>query len=283
MTDEPQDAPSPPGQPPVPTRRPEDPSIPATATPPPRARRKPLLIAAGAVIVVAVAVTAGYLLAGPSSPPSTSSQPSTTSQPSTRLTPSEAGLEGLLLSADQINTAMGTTGMTVTQTVTAMVDASAQMPDKACLHMASVLETPVYQGSGWSAVRGQGLSDHFYPGNRLRHRAIQAVVLFSSAKDAGAFFTESAQRWTACANRLYPVTPPGQPDGVWSVGPVSNTNGNLSATSTEVSPPPAVPGWSCQRALTVVDNVAIDINTCSDSVSDSAVEIAHQIAAKIPR
>jgi hypothetical protein len=75
---------------------------------------------------------------------------------------------------------------------------------------------------------------------------------------------------------------PGQPDAVWSVGPVSNTNGTLSATSTEVSPPPAVPGWACQRALTVIDNVAIDTNTCSDSVSDSAVKIAHQIAAKVP-
>lgn len=281
MTDEPQEAPPPPGQPPVPPPRPADHPTPATATPPPRGRRKPLAIAAGAVIV-AVAVTVGYLLAGRSSPPSTISQPSTTSQPSTRLTPSEAALEGLLLSTDQINTAMGTTGMTVTQTPTAMVDASADMPDKACLHMASVLEAPVYEGSGWSAVRGQGLSDHFYPGNRLRHRVVQAVVLFSSANDAGAFFTASAQRWPACANRQYTSTMPGQPDAVWSVGLVSNTNGTLSATSTEVSPPPAVPGWACQRALTVIDNVAIDINTCSGSVSDSAVNIAHQIAVKVP-
>ncbi|MFZ0903058.1 MAG: sensor domain-containing protein [Mycobacterium sp.] len=234
------------------------------------------------MIVVALAVTVGYLLAGRNSQPSTISQPSTTSQPSTRLTPSDAALEGMLLSTDQINTAMGTTGMTVTQTPTAMVDVSADMPDKACLHMASVLEAPVYEGSGWSALRGQGLSDHFYPGNRLRHRVVQAVVLFSSSRDAGAFFTASAQRWPACANRQFTFTMPGQPDAVWSVGPVSNVNGTLSATSTEVSPPPAVPGWACQRALTVINNVAIDINTCTGSVSDSAVDIAHQIAAKVP-
>ena len=50
-------------------------------------------------------------------------------------------------------------------------------------------------------------------------------------------------------------------------------------------------GWTwnwttCQRALTVANNVAIDVRTCSenrsDAQSDAAVDIAHQIAAKVP-
>ena len=62
--------------------------------------------------------------------------------------------------------------------------------------------------------------------------SIQDVVLFSSAHDAGAFFTASAQSWPACSNRQYTLTVAGKPDQVFTVGPVSNTNGTLSATST---------------------------------------------------
>jgi hypothetical protein len=65
------------------------------------------------------------------------------------------------------------------------------------------------------------------------------------------------------------------------VGPVSNTNGTLSATQTL-----SVPWESCQRALTVANNVAIDVEACStnrsDSQSGSAVAIAHQIASIVP-
>jgi len=69
---------------------------------------------------------------------------------------------------------------------------------------------------------------------------------------------------------------------VWSVGPVSNTNGTLSATQTQLSAQPKIIGWACQRALTVANNVAIDVSECSSSQSGLAVNIAHQIAAKVP-
>jgi hypothetical protein len=71
---------------------------------------------------------------------------------------------------------------------------------------------------------------------------------------------------------------------VWIVGPVSNTDGVLSAHRT------LQPGYwkwqTCQRALTVANNVAVDILACSenraDSQSDAGVNIARQIAAKVP-
>jgi hypothetical protein len=79
-----------------------------------------------------------------------------------------------------------------------------------------------------------------------------------------------------------PDTLAGQPDQVWTVGPVSNTNGTLSDTQTTQ----AGNGFTCQRALTVTNNVAIDVAACSrnqpDFQSDSAVNIAQQIAAKVP-
>jgi PknH-like protein len=60
------------------------------------------------------------------------SQPSFTSQPSTTPAPAQAALEKLLLSPEEINTAMGTTGMSAGRTSTGMTDFSAAVSDKAC-------------------------------------------------------------------------------------------------------------------------------------------------------
>jgi hypothetical protein len=69
------------------------------------------------------------------------------------------------------------------------------------------------------------------------------------------------------------------PDKVWTVGPIANTNGTLSTTRTLEGGN----GWACQRALTVRNNVAIDVAACSANPADAAVNIADQIAAKVGR
>jgi serine/threonine protein kinase len=167
-----------PSVPPVPQPRPAERPPPQIGAPkPPRGRRKPLAIAAGAVIVVAVAATVGYLLTG------RNSQPANTSKPATPV--AEAALAGLLLSPDQINTEMGTTGMTVTNTGTRMPDSSAYVSDKACLPLETPAQVAAYAGSGSSAARWPDLKE---PGNGYTHEVVQGVVLFSSADDAGAFF-----------------------------------------------------------------------------------------------
>jgi serine/threonine kinase PknH len=279
----------------LPPPPPDRPPPPIGTPPPPKWDRKPLAIAAGAVIVVIVAATAGYFLTAPKPQPSTSSRPFTMSQPSSTLSqpPSptvapiaEAALDGLLLSPDQINTTMGSTEMTVTglnHAPTVMDDDIANVADAACRPLNGNLLASAYAGSGWTAFREQVLRD---PGDQWIHDADQGVVLFASARDADAFFTASAQSWPACANRQYTYTQAaGRPDMVWSVGPVSNTNGTLSYGDTLQ----ALNNWNsefCQRVVTVANNVVIDIETCShnqsDSQSDAAVTIAHQIAAKIP-
>jgi hypothetical protein len=258
--------------------------------PPPKWDRKPLAIAAGAVIVVIVAATVGYFLTGPKSQPSATPKPFTISQPpSPTVAPVvEAALEGLLLSPDQINTAMAATGITVyqtgTQTSSTMGDHSANVADKACLPLENDLDASVYAGSGWRAFREQALREPNE--DKAPHWVDQGVVLFSSAHDSDAFFTASAQQWLACGNRQYTWAKAGLPDAVYTVGPVANTNGTLSATQTRGGD--SYWTWaSCQRALTVANNVIIDVDACtgnqSDSLSDAASNIAYQIAAKVPR
>jgi len=180
-------------------------------------------------------------------------------------------LKGFLLSPEEINAAMGATDMKVTNSRTGMSDDSATMTPKECLAIDGSAQAQVYADSGYTALRDQTLQE----GDNFTHYVEQAVVLFPSAKQADAFFTASAQQWPAC--RQYTHT---QTNTQWNVGPISNTNGILSTTATQLNARSG--GWGCGRALAVRNNVVIDVNTCSANPTDSAVNIANQIAAKVP-
>ena len=204
---------------------------------------------------------------------------STTTSPlaiSTTVVPD--GLEGLLLNPDQISDVMAAAGMRATTTYTTMKGLNGQVSNKACLPLADPVDAAVYAGSGWYAMRGQGLDE---PG--WNHLVYQNVVLFPSAHDADTFFTASAQSWPACANRQFTVTQTGKPDQVWTVGPVSDTGHMLHATKTQV----LGEGWTCHRGLTVANNVAIDVQACSKPQSEvsplTAYTIAQQIVVKVPK
>ena len=182
----------------------------------------------------------------------------------------ERELAGLLLSPEQVNAAMGATGMAVTDTQTSMSDNSVTMAPRECLAIDGAAEAPVYANSGFWAERDQSLND----GDHFTRYLKQAVVLFPLVEKAGAFFDASAQQWPAC--HQYTHT---QSDSQWSVGQISNTNGTLSTTATQQNA--TAPGWGCGRALALRNNVIIDINTCSANPADSALKIADQIAANV--
>ena len=237
---------------------------------------RPGLVVAAVVAVTTVAVVIVAITAYPSqshSPPTPSAQ----SMMPTGPTPvARAALPGLLLSPEQLSTAMGTAGMAVTGSLSALPDGSGQVPDKACVPLEGPGQAPAYAGTGSTAVSGQRVADQSHA-----HLVEQIVVLFPSAQDARAFFDNSAQRWPACANRPHDETTTARQTQVHNVGPVSNTNGTLSATITGIL---ARNGDNavCERALTVANNVAVDVDACSASPSGAAVNIADQIAAKVP-
>jgi PknH-like extracellular domain len=182
----------------------------------------------------------------------------------------ERELAELLLSPEQVNVAMGVTGMTVRTTQTSMSDNSATMAPPECLAVDGAAEGPVYANSGYWAERDQSLND----GDNFTHYLKQAVVLFPYMEKAGAFFDASAQQWPACTQYSHTQT-----ESQWSVGQISNTNGTLSTTTTLQNA--SAPGWACGRAIAHKNNVIIDINTCSADPADSAVKIADQIAANV--
>jgi serine/threonine protein kinase len=187
-----------------------------------------------------------------------------------------SALPGLLLSPDQISAAMGTTGLRVTNTQSEMNDQAANVADIGCRAINSDAEVSVYANSGWTDVELQVLED---AGN-IQHDNYyveQGLVLFPSASQAAAFLANSAQLWAGCANRQFTYTKNGQPYATDDVGPVSNNGGMLSATKTEENEN----GWACQHALTVANNVAIDIMACSYNPANSAVDVAQRIKQNI--
>ena len=65
----------------------------------------------------------------------------------------------------------------------------------------------------------------------------------------------------------------------WSVGSISTDHDVLAVSRIEQAPD----RWSCQRALTVHSNVAIDVEACStDGPPTAATAIARQIATGCP-
>ena len=183
-------------------------------------------------------------------------------------------LDGVLLGPAEIDIAMNANGITVNETSAEMTDDSANVPDPGCRVIDAPAEASVYDGSGWIAVRSQYLRESA----DLIHQVWQAVVTFPSANAAARFFATSAQRWPACSNRQYHyINDPGTPGTVWTVGQLTNISDTLSVTRAEEG------GWTCQRALTVSNNVAVDVAACSvvANPGGAGVNIAHQIAAKV--
>jgi len=229
-----------------------------------------LIAAAATLTVVGVCIFA----AGCQSQSNQGTKASTTTATTTTKAPrpvAEGSLKDFLLAPEQINAVMGASEMKLTRSRTAMSDDSDTMAPRECLAIDSAAQTQVYAGSGVIAMRDQTLQE----GDNFAHYAEQAVVLFPTAKQAGAFFTNSAQQWGAC--KQYTHT---QSHSEWTAGAISNANGVLSTISTQQNAMSS--GWACGRSLVQRNNVIVDVNTCSADPKNSAVDIANQIAGKVP-
>ncbi|ORB74135.1 sensor domain-containing protein [Mycobacterium scrofulaceum] len=220
------------------------------------------------------------------------SGPSTTT--STRPPVAQAALPGLLLTSAELDSALGATGSKSKEKNDKLKDDAAKQPWPAgwkfpddCVYAIGPGQAPVYAGSGYTAVSGDDEVASLPPNsNEPDPEVEQVLVLFPTAKEANAFYTTSAQRWPACANRQF-TTPAGQdtPETGWQVGPVSNADGTLSTTLTMtiLDNGNVLLTMTCQRALTVRNNVAIDVSAVRKDPADLAVKLAGQIAGNVDK
>ncbi|UXA04784.1 sensor domain-containing protein [Mycobacterium sp. SMC-2] len=242
-------------------------------------------------LTAAISVAAiGVLLAacGGSNEGGSGSSTTTSSRPPA----AQAALPGFLLTSADIDGALGVTGSKSKEKSDKLQDDNAKQPWPAgwkfpddCIYAIGPGQAPVYAGSGYTAVSGDEEVASAPPdSNEPDPEVSQVAVLFPTAKEANAFFATSAQRWPACANRQF-TTPAGQdtPETGWQVGPVSNTNGVLSTTLTMTlrDNGNVLLTMTCQRALTVRNNVAVDVGAVRKDPVDLAVKLAGQIAGRV--
>lgn len=214
-------------------------------------------------------VAVGIAVAGCSGGP-------TATHPHTAKPVPPAELEGLLLDAGEIDSVMGTTGMTVHQAFSTMEDHRNLLPNLNCLGIWQIGETAIYGPSGFSGIRGQVLREP--DAEDWNSLVVQAVVSFLSADSAKKFYDRSFQRWSNCSNHKVNLTINGHPSGAW-------TFGTLTKTDTELTMPLSRTGdggRSCNRALAVDSNVITDVAACRPSVNDQAKAIVGKIQSRIP-
>ncbi|OBH13271.1 sensor domain-containing protein [Mycobacterium sp. E3247] len=207
-----------------------------------------------------------------------SAAPADTRGPLTQAPVAVTALDGLLLDDRKINDILGA-GMRIRYRTQEMWDSSQTFSDQSCLAVAGPAQRAVYADTGWTAVRGERLDDSFDDPKVRNDSVNQAVIAYPAARQANAFYGASVRRWAACANRRFVDHPPGQPEIAWAVADSHQVGGTLSTSEEQERSPD---GWRCQRALTVRNNVVIDVAACGSFLpGSSAVDLAQQIAAAV--
>ncbi|MCA2322372.1 sensor domain-containing protein [Mycobacterium intracellulare] len=231
--------------------------------PPPRPRRNVWLVVA-AVAGVFVLLGSGlgiWLVTRPDPEPPTPA-------------PLEADrLSALLLGPSDINTVMGSSTMQPGKPITSTDHSSVTVSTPDCQGALYTTQDPVYAGTGYTSVSGLVSSE---PGDNYDHWVNQAVVLFPSADKAKSFLENSAEKWKGCAGKTVTVTNKSKTYR-WTFAQVQGSPPKITLMDTQEG----ADGWECQRALTVANNVIVDINACGYHISDQGAQIADKIAARI--
>ncbi|CAN5720872.1 sensor domain-containing protein [soil metagenome] len=182
-----------------------------------------------------------------------------------------AGLDGILLSVDDVNAIMGSKNMEIMDSANDMADHRADISDPKCLGALYNAEESVYNGTGWKDVVDQVLTE---PEDDSAHWVEQTVVQFPSAASAKAFEDTSFKQWTDCIGKSVMVDD-GEYEYHWQFEGISAVDGTISQTARQTDSD----GWECQHAMSVVDTYVLEASTCGMSLEDEAVAIVHGLAA----
>jgi hypothetical protein len=191
----------------------------------------------------------------------------------------DSALDGLLLTTDEVNAAMGTSGMEPNAVVRQMADHRNLLPNLNCLGVWQVNEAPVYGESHWKAVRQQLFrAPNTDAWDTL---VVQSVVSDRTADGAREFFTESADRWSKCTNHNVNINLNDQKLPAWKSGDLMKTDNQLAMPYTRGSGDMV---RSCEHVLGVVSNIVIDVAACGAQTAkfDKGTEVVARISSKFP-
>jgi hypothetical protein len=183
-------------------------------------------------------------------------------------------LDGLLLSADDINSVMGTSAMAPGQVASELPDNHSLMANVNCLGIWQVGEKALYGDSGLTGVRVQTLRQ---PDNDTwEYRVAQAAAAYPTPEVAKTFLDQSADHWSKCTNHRVNITLNDQPTRTWWFADLTESANQLSMTVTR-----GENEKSCQRVLSLASNVIVDVQACGPTSADQAATIAHKMTDHI--
>src|SRR5262249_3855048 len=205
-----------------------------------------------------------------STTPTTSQTTSTPTSTAPRVP--EDRLSEILLTADEGNAIMGSTNMEDLGGSTTLDTNALAVSNPDCLGAAHIVQSAVYADSGYTATKFDVLHE---PGQRYTHQLEQAGTTFPSADQALAFVQAQAGKWKACAGQT--VT------DALNGGPLTWTFANFMGDPPKISlimNRHNARGWACQRTLSAVWNLVIDVKACDFKIGNEGVQAADKIAAK---
>ncbi|HEX4587481.1 MAG TPA: sensor domain-containing protein [Mycobacterium sp.] len=193
----------------------------------------------------------------------------------------DSALPESLLTADEVNGIMQTTGMVPHNPVTQMGDQRNLLPNLNCLGVWQVNEAPIYESSHWKTLRQQMLRAP--DTDQWDNLVVQSVVSYRTADGARQFFTESTDRWSKCTNHNVNITLNDQPLPAWHSGDLTKTDTRLAMPYTRGAGDQT---RSCQRVLALATNLILDIQACKpqqQSAVTAAAAVADKIESKLPK
>ncbi|CDO90010.1 serine/threonine protein kinase [Mycobacterium triplex] len=229
---------------------------------PPKPKRNPWpIIAAAAVVVVVVvsAVAIWLIIPDPKPPP----EPIAATR-----------LSSLLLSPSDINTIMGATNIQPGKPITSMGTSTMTVSVPACQGALYTTQDAAYAGSGYTGINGLVSAE---PGDNNDHWVNQAVVAFPTADKAKAFLQSSLDKWKTCVGQTVTVTNSSGKTYRWTFAPIQGNSPKISVLQTQEG----ADGWQCEHAMSVANNVIVDVNACGYHISDQSSQIADKIVDKV--
>jgi hypothetical protein len=237
-----------------------------TTAPPARSTHKWAFAGVAAAALVAIA-TIIAVVASTTTPADHTTSPT----PIPAVTPER--LDAVLLTAQEINTIMGSTTLEHSGSIRHVMGATANdLSNPDCLGAFLPAQEAVYRGTGYSATSFELLVD---PTDPSEHHVIQTATIYPSADMARAFVNNSAPKWKACRGQTVSITI--ETPSHYTFGEVVGSPPHLTQSYTLEG----TVSYTCQRVLRAVSNLVIDGTVCGNHISNEGNQIADQIAAKV--
>ena len=193
-------------------------------------------------------------------------------------------LPALLPTADQLGAAMSA-AITITGVTTGIGIDSNSLDSQDCASPWMVAQRAAYFGSGWQALELQS-ADQPQPATAPGGlplpgaNSFVAVLSFPVAELATRFLDRQKAVWQKCVGRIVTFNGGDKMQLPERFGEFSVTGDNILTITHQMANLPI----ACGRALTVRNNVAIDVAVCySAKPLDAAVSLVKQIADKVPQ